>query len=217
MEPYSINLDIKYEHLQIIDVPDIILSNKEQWFNQTLTQVNGSVVRLGIILGEFHWHKHENEDEFFFVLSGRLFIDLEDKTIILDRNQGVAISKGILHRPRAPKKVVMLMVETADIKPMGDGTDWIDHVKQKHVVTYPVGISLDTHLRELHKLEGLSVRSINGCLNQDLRTLGDLIEFYKDKSRDFALIRNLGVKSDRELSFLCEKYLNYDFPQETIQ
>jgi len=120
MEPYNINLDIKYEHLQVIDVPDIILLNKEQWFNQTLTQVNGSVVRLGIIQGEFHWHKHENDDEFFFVLEGKLFIDLEDRVIELEKNQGVTISKGVMHRPRAPQKVVMLMVETADIKPTGD-------------------------------------------------------------------------------------------------
>ena len=120
MDPYNINLDIKYEHLQIIDVPDIILSNKEQWFNQTLTQVNGAVVRLGIIQGEFHWHKHENEDEFFFVLEGKLYVDLQDRVIELDENHGVTISKGVMHRPRAPQKVVMLMVETANIKPTGD-------------------------------------------------------------------------------------------------
>ena len=123
MEPtpdYNINLDIKYRHLERIDVPDIILSNKEKWFNQTLTQVNGSVVRIGIIQGEFHWHKHENDDEFFYVLEGKLYIDLEDRTIELEQNQGVTITKGIMHRPRAPQKVVMLMVETIDIKPTGD-------------------------------------------------------------------------------------------------
>jgi len=117
---YNINLNVKYNHLEIIDVPEIVKTNKEKWFNQTLTQVNGSVVRVGIIEGEFHWHKHDNEDEFFFVLEGKLYIDLEDRTIELEKNQGVTIPKGVMHKPRAPQKVVMLMVETSDIKPTGD-------------------------------------------------------------------------------------------------
>ena len=91
-----------------------------KWFNQTLTQVNESVVRLGIVEGEYHWHKHDNDDEFFFVLEGQLLIDLEDKTIELNPNQGVTISKGVMHRPRAPKKTVMLMVETNAIEPTGN-------------------------------------------------------------------------------------------------
>lgn len=117
---YKINLDIKYSHLELIDVPDIVKICTEKWFNQTLTQVNGSVVRIGIIEGEFHWHKHDLDDEFFFVIEGELFIDIEGRTIELKKNQGVTITKGVLHRPRAPKKVVMLMVETAGIVPTGD-------------------------------------------------------------------------------------------------
>jgi mannose-6-phosphate isomerase-like protein (cupin superfamily) len=117
---YNINLDVKYPHLEIIDIPSIIATNKEKWFNQTLTQVNESVVRIGIVEGEFHWHKHDNDDEFFFVLEGQLLIELEDKTIELNPMQGTTISKGVMHRPRAPKKTVMLMVETSAIQPTGD-------------------------------------------------------------------------------------------------
>ena len=117
---YNINLDIKCVHQEVIDVPEIISFCTEKWFNQTLTQVNDSVVRIGIIEGEFHWHKHDEDDEFFFVLEGRLYIDLEDRIITLEKNQGVTITKGMMHRPRAPKKVVMLMVETSGIKPIGD-------------------------------------------------------------------------------------------------
>jgi len=117
---YNINLNIAFEHLQHIDLSKIIDQCQEKWFNQTLTQVNDSVVRLGIVEGEFHWHKHDHEDEFFFVLTGQLFIDLEDQTIKLGPNQGVTISQGILHRPRAPQKTVMLMVETSGIEPTGD-------------------------------------------------------------------------------------------------
>lgn len=117
---YEIHLDVLHEHLELIDIPSIVESCNGPWWNQTLTQVNDSVVRLGIIQGEFHWHKHDDDDEFFFVLSGRLFIDLEGQTIELGPMQGTTITKGVMHRPRAPEKVVMLMVETSSIVPTGD-------------------------------------------------------------------------------------------------
>jgi mannose-6-phosphate isomerase-like protein (cupin superfamily) len=117
---YNTQLDIKFDHFERIDVNQMVRENKHQWFNQTLTKVNDSVVRLGIVEGEYHWHKHDNDDEFFFVLEGQLLIDLEDKTIELNPNQGVTISKGVMHRPRAPKKTIMLMVETSEIQPTGD-------------------------------------------------------------------------------------------------
>lgn len=117
---YNINLDVKFPHLERIDVPELVKQCKEKWSNQTLTRVNESVVRLGIVEGEFHWHKHDNDDEFFFVLEGQLLIDLENKTVELNPGQGVTISKGVMHRPRAPKKTVMLMMETSAIEPIGD-------------------------------------------------------------------------------------------------
>jgi mannose-6-phosphate isomerase-like protein (cupin superfamily) len=123
MEPqpnYNINLDIKFNHLEVIDVPEIVRTCKEKWFNQSLTKVNNSVVRIGIVQGEFHWHKHDEDDEFFYVIEGKLYIDLEDRTIELEQDQGVTISKGVMHRPRALERVVMLMVESSEIKPTGD-------------------------------------------------------------------------------------------------
>ena len=120
LEDDNINLDVLFGHQELIDVPSVVDSVKETWANRTLTQVNDSVVRLAMVEGEFHWHKHDNEDEFFFVLSGRLFIDLEDRTIELGPNQGTTISKGVMHRPRAPQKTVMLMVENDTIMPVGD-------------------------------------------------------------------------------------------------
>lgn len=117
---YNQQMNIKYSHHEVIDVPKIVEECNEKWFNQTLTKVNGSVARIGIVEGEYHWHKHDDDDEFFFVLSGKLFIDLEDKTIELNPHQGTTISKGIMHRPRAPKKTVMLMVETDSIDPIGE-------------------------------------------------------------------------------------------------
>jgi mannose-6-phosphate isomerase-like protein (cupin superfamily) len=118
--PYVTRLDIKFDHLELIDVPEMVKECSDKWFNQTLTKVNDSVVRVGIVEGEYHWHKHEKDDEFFFVLDGLLLIDLEDRTVALGPGQGFTISKGILHRTRAEKKTVMLMVENAGIRPTGD-------------------------------------------------------------------------------------------------
>jgi len=117
---YVTKLDVKFDHLERMDIPQMVAACKDPWFNQTLTQVNESVVRLGIVEGEYHWHKHDRDDEFFFVLEGQLLIDLEDRTIELNPQQGVTITKGVMHRPRAPKKTVMLMVETSAIQPTGD-------------------------------------------------------------------------------------------------
>jgi mannose-6-phosphate isomerase-like protein (cupin superfamily) len=117
---YVTKLDVKYKHLETVDVPQMVKDNPHKWYNETLTKVNDSVVRLGIVEGEYHWHKHDKEDEFFFIIEGKLLIDMEDRTIELNPGQGVTITKGMMHRPRAPIKTVMLMVETAGIVPTGD-------------------------------------------------------------------------------------------------
>jgi len=119
-DKYNTRLDIKYEHLEIVDIAEIVQNCQYKWFNQSLTNVNNSVVRLGIVEGEYHWHKHDNDDEFFFVLSGKLFIELEDKTIELNPQQGTTITRGIMHKPYAHEKTVMLLVETSAIQPTGD-------------------------------------------------------------------------------------------------
>jgi len=117
---YVTKLDVKFGHQQIIDVNKMVRECTDQWFNQTLTKVNGSVIRVGIVQGEYHWHKHENEDEFFFVLEGQLLLDLEGSSIELNPGQGFTVSKGVIHRTRALQKTVMLMVETSEIRPTGD-------------------------------------------------------------------------------------------------
>jgi mannose-6-phosphate isomerase-like protein (cupin superfamily) len=92
----------------------------DRWYNQTLCQVNDSVIRLGVMQGEYHWHKHEKDDEFFFVLEGRLIVDLKDRSIDLNVQQGFVVPRGVEHRTRAPERAVILMAETAAIKPTGD-------------------------------------------------------------------------------------------------
>ncbi len=119
--PYATHLDIKFPPLTVIDVPALVDACTDRWYNQTLCKVNDSVVRLGIVQGEYHWHKHDDDDEFFFVLDGRLIVDLEHTSVNLGRSQGFVVPKGIVHRTRAPERAVILMVETAAIAPTGDG------------------------------------------------------------------------------------------------
>jgi mannose-6-phosphate isomerase-like protein (cupin superfamily) len=118
--PYATHLDIKYPALTTVDVPALVKACKDRWYNQTLCQVNGSVVRLGVVQGEYHWHKHDTDDEFFFVLEGHFVIDLEDRSVILKPQEGFVVPKGVMHRTRAPERAVILMVETAAIVPTGD-------------------------------------------------------------------------------------------------
>ncbi len=111
--------DDKYGKLTIIDIPQEVATH-QPWFNQTLTTVNDAVVRLGIFQGEFPWHKHDDQDEFFLVLEGELFMDAEGREpVLLRRNQGFTVPKGTMHRPRSPQKSVVLMVEQIGIVPTG--------------------------------------------------------------------------------------------------
>ncbi len=117
---YVTNNVAKFGHFEKIDLVAMVDACKDKWFNQVLTRVNDSVVRLGIVEGEYHWHKHDDEDEFYFVVSGQLFIDLENESILLHPNQGITVSRGIMHRTRAEKQAVILMVESCTIEPTGD-------------------------------------------------------------------------------------------------
>jgi oxalate decarboxylase/phosphoglucose isomerase-like protein (cupin superfamily) len=118
--PYETRLNILHQPLEIIDVKTLADACQYPWFNQTLCKVNESVVRVGIIQGEYHWHKHDDDDEFFYVVEGQLLIDLEDQIVELKPLQGFVVPKGILHRTRAPQRTVILMVENAGIIPTGN-------------------------------------------------------------------------------------------------
>jgi mannose-6-phosphate isomerase-like protein (cupin superfamily) len=119
-ERYDIRTDIKYGHLRLIDIPREVADN-EPWFNQSLTTVNDAVVRLGILHGEFHWHKHDDQDEMFLVLEGQLLLDVEGEgTVTLDRHQAYCVPRGVVHRTRAPERVAVLMIERQDVVPTGD-------------------------------------------------------------------------------------------------
>jgi|SRR5579871_1114474 len=118
--PYDTRLNVLFEPLQKIDVQELADAAEHKWYNQTLCQVNGSVVRLGAIEGEYHWHKHEDDDEFFYVIEGVLLIDLEGRTVELGPREGFVVPKKTVHRTRAPQRTLMLMVENAGIIPTGN-------------------------------------------------------------------------------------------------
>ena len=118
--PYETHLDVLYGHLQVIDLAEVINAVRHPWFNQTLCRVNESVVRLGVVKGEYHWHKHDDLDEFFYVVEGLFLIDLENRTVELGPQQGFVVPRGIRHRTRAPQRTVILMVEGEAIVPTGD-------------------------------------------------------------------------------------------------
>jgi len=118
--PYETRLNILHQPLEIVDEKALADACTYKWYNQTLCQVNGSVVRLGVVLGEYHWHKHDDDDEFFYVVEGKLLIDLEGRTIELSPRQGTVVPKGVLHRTRALQRTVILMVENAGIIPTGN-------------------------------------------------------------------------------------------------
>ena len=120
MQPYVIHMDARYQALEVVDVPALVDACTDKWYNQTLCTINDSVARLGIMQGEYHWHKHDNDDEFFFVLEGEFIIEFEDKSVTLKPQQGLMVPKGVMHRPRSPEKSVVLMFETAAIVPTGD-------------------------------------------------------------------------------------------------
>lgn len=118
--PYVTKLDVRFQPLQLIDVQELANAVTDKWFNETLCRVNDSVVRMGVVEGEYHWHRHDHLDEFFYVVDGAFFIDLERESVELGPGQAYVVPRGVVHRTRAPERCVILMVEGEDIVPTGD-------------------------------------------------------------------------------------------------
>ena len=125
--PYATHLDVLFPALEKVSLDPLVAAVRDTWYNQTLVRVNDSVVRLGVMQGEYHWHRHDADDEFFYVVEGRFLIDLEPDTdgvtpgrvVELGPREGFVVPRGVVHRTRAPERSVILMVETAAIVPTG--------------------------------------------------------------------------------------------------
>ncbi|GAB3420187.1 cupin domain-containing protein [Flindersiella endophytica] len=120
-EPYDVRMEPRFEAGELIDLRPLVEANTARWYNETLCQVKDSLVRLGVLEGEYHWHKHDNEDEFFYVVEGVLRIELEaEPPVELQPRQAYVVPKGVLHRPIAVERVIVLMIEQAGVRPTGD-------------------------------------------------------------------------------------------------
>src|SRR5277367_5618094 len=118
--PYETCLNIHYQQGEVVDEKALADACLYKWYNQTLCKVNESVIRLGVVEGEYHWHKHDDDDEFFYVVEGKLLIDPQDRTVELAPRQGFVVPRGVTHRTRALVRTVILMVENAEIIPTGN-------------------------------------------------------------------------------------------------
>ena len=117
---YAINLEPLVATMESFDLGTLAAAAKDPWYNQTLCLVNDAAVRLGVLEGEFHWHKHDEQDEFFYVVDGELTIELEGRAVRLGPKHGFTVAKGAMHRPIAARRTVVLMLERADVRPTGD-------------------------------------------------------------------------------------------------
>ena len=117
---YNQQMNVKFDYLEKITIKDMIASNTDSWFNQTLCAVNASVLRLGIFEGAYHMHKHEEDDEVFFVLEGAMILETEQGSMALGQYEGTCVPSGTMHRPVVPEgKAVVLMIENKGIDPIG--------------------------------------------------------------------------------------------------
>ncbi len=120
-QDYAIHYEPLFSTLQTMDVQALIDRVTESWYNQTLIQVGEVLVRLGVMQGEFHWHAHNDQDEFFFVLDGLFRIELEDAdTVELRPRQAFSVPAGMRHRPVVPVRSAVLMIEKAGVVATGD-------------------------------------------------------------------------------------------------
>ncbi len=124
--PYATHLNVLFPPLEKIALDPLVDAVRDRWYNQTLARVNDSVVRLGVMQGEYHWHEHDDDDELFYVVSGRFLVDLEPaadgtpgRVVELRPREAFVVPKGVRHRTRAPERSVILMIETAAIVPTG--------------------------------------------------------------------------------------------------
>jgi len=93
---------------------------KEHWSPKIVGELNGQQVKLAKFQGEFAWHKHDEEDELFYVIKGSFRMELRDKTIELEEGEMLVVPRGVEHRPVAEKEVWVMLFEPASTLNTGD-------------------------------------------------------------------------------------------------
>jgi mannose-6-phosphate isomerase-like protein (cupin superfamily) len=92
----------------------------EHWRPKIVAELNGQVVRLVKVQGEFVWHRHAEADELFYVLRGALRIDFRDGPVTLGPGELLVVPRGVEHRPVAEEECEMILFEPAEVRNTGD-------------------------------------------------------------------------------------------------
>ena len=106
--------------MEKINIPEKLSLIDDYWNPRIAGELNGQQVKLVKFKGEFVWHKHDDEDEMFYVLSGEFNMELRDRTIVLKENEFLIIPKGTEHRPVAENEVSVMLFEPATTLNTGD-------------------------------------------------------------------------------------------------
>ena len=103
-----------------INLKKLIKEIKEPWEPQNIVLVDETALRIAKIEGAYNWHTHREEDEFFLVLKGKIFIDTEEGSIELNEMEGYLVKKGTRHRSRTEKPAWILLIEPIKTKTKGE-------------------------------------------------------------------------------------------------
>lgn len=107
--------------IPVIDVGENAAEITEPWSPVDVAYINDQVIRLALFHGEYHWHRHGEEDELFYVVKGGITIRLRAQPdVVLGEGQLCVVPKGVEHRPESPEPSVVLLFEPQVLKSRGD-------------------------------------------------------------------------------------------------
>ncbi len=99
--------------MEKVNIAEKLALFSEHWSPKIVGQLNGQHVKLAKFQGEFVWHKHDHEDELFFVLKGNFDMEYRDRTVTMHENEFIIVPRGVEHRPVAKEEVSILLFEPA--------------------------------------------------------------------------------------------------------
>lgn len=95
----------------VVSPKQIAASLNEHWSPRVVAELDDSFVKVAKVLGSLAWHSHDNEDELFYILKGRLDIEMEDRTVVLNEGDTFVVPKGVRHNPVANEECLIMLIE----------------------------------------------------------------------------------------------------------